>query len=514
MSRPSLDGPESNIDALLRESVRRHGERPALAFAGNRLLYRELDEAVDALAERIEDAAGGGRDALRSRPIVVIAPNTPAIVVALFAIWRLGAVAVPLNARLREHELRQILVDAEPVAVLSVGSYLGYAFTELMSRLLPELPSVRVCLFLDAGGAVESEEPRAAVMSQHEPLTPDVGVILYTSGTSGRPKGALVQHLRELEAGPQLAAVHQLRPADAVAFVIPLSHAFGLTCLLACLSAGARAVLVDSTSSLRPLLAAVAAEDATVLHGSPRLFSSLLEASPAGLPSVRTGFVGGAPSPSTLLERLDDVGTRVLNVYGLTETGAVSCCRPDDSAEERYTTAGRPLPAQELRIVSAEDGLPGELEVRGPHVTLGYFRSPEETAAAFDADWFRTGDLAAIEDGCIRITGRSSEVVNVGGFNVFPAEVESVLLGHPHVLAAAVVGVGDAETDETLQAFVVPRPGTEVAPATLLRFARNQIAGYKLPYAIQVLPELPLLPSGKPDRQTLRRSVSAPVREA
>ncbi|MBA2462737.1 MAG: acyl--CoA ligase [Actinobacteria bacterium] len=514
MSPPSPGGPEKSIDALLRESVHRHRDRPAIAFAGRRLRYGELDEAVDALAERIESAAGEHHGALHGRPIVVIAPNTPALVTALFAIWRLGAVAVPLNARLREHELRQILVDAEPVAVLSVGSYLGYAFTELMPRLLPELPSVRACLFLDADGAVESEEQRGGVTSRPEPLTAEVGVILYTSGTSGRPKGALVGHLRELEAGPVLAAVLQLQPADAVAFVIPLSHAFGLTCLLACLSAGATAVLVDSTSSLRPLLDAVAAEEATVLHGSPRLFSALLEASPTGLPSVRTGFVGGAPSPASLLERLDDAGTRILNVYGLTETGAVSCCRPDDSADVRYTTAGRALPAQELRIVSADDGLPGELQARGPHVTPGYLRNPEETATAFDADWFRTGDLATIENGYVRIAGRSSEVVNVGGFNVFPAEVEAVLLGHPHILAAAVVGVGDAETGETLQAFVVPRPGTEFAPAALLRFARGQIAGYKLPYAIHVLPELPLLPSGKPDRQALRRSVSIPVRAA
>ena len=371
------------IDTLLRESVLRHGDRPALAFGKDRLRYRELAGAADVLTARIGAAAGGP---LHGRAIAVIAPNTPALVVALFAIWRLGAVAVPLNARLREHELRQTLVDAEPVAVLSVGSYLGYSFTELMSRLLPELPSVRVCLFLDARGAVQSEERSPGATSRHEPLGGDVGVILYTSGTSGRPKGAFVRHLREVEAGAQLAAVQELEPADAVAFVIPISHAFGLTCLLACLGAGARAVLVDSTSSLRPLLDAVAAEEATVLHGSPRLFSSLLEASPTGLPSVRTGFVAGAPSPPGLLERLDAVGMRVLNMYGLTETGAVGCCKPDDSAEVRYTTAGRPLPAQELRVVAGVDDLPGELQIRGPHVTPGYLRSPEETAAAFDGD--------------------------------------------------------------------------------------------------------------------------------
>jgi acyl-CoA synthetase (AMP-forming)/AMP-acid ligase II len=205
---------------------------------------------------------------------------------------------------------------------------------------------------------------------------------------------------------------------------------------------------------------------------------------------------------------------RILNVYGLTETGAVSCCHADDPADVRYTTAGRPLPGHQLRIVPAEedaDDLPGELQVHGPYVTPGYYRRPRETAAVFDGEWFRTGDLATIGDGYVRITGRQSEMVNVAGFNVFPAEVEAVLLAHPGVLAAVVVGVGDAESGESLQAFVVPRPGAELSTAGLLRFARGQIAGYKLPYAIHVIPELPLLPSGKPDRQGLKRSVSTPA---
>jgi acyl-CoA synthetase (AMP-forming)/AMP-acid ligase II len=409
---------------------------------------------------------------------VLIAPNTPALVVGLFAIWRLGATAVPVNARLREHELRQILADAEPAALVSVASHQGYSFRDLAARLVPDLPS----LFLDSSGRVVAESGHSVETTQGARAAAGSAAVLYTSGTSGEPKGAPVPHRRELDGARHLAELLELRPEDAVGFAIPLSHAFGFTCLHACLHAGAAAVLVDSTASVGPLLEAVGSAGVTVLHGSPRLFSSLLDVAPEGLPGVRTGFVAGSASPPGLLERLDATGMRVLNVYGLTELGAVCACRADDPADVRYTTAGRPLPGQELRTVD------GELHVRSPYVD----------------DWFRTGDLGELKDGCVRITGRLSELVNVGGFNVSPAEVETVLLGHADVDAAVVVGVGDAATGERLQAFVVPKPGAELDRAELLRFARARIAGYKLPYAIEIVRELPLLPSGKPDRRALR----------
>ena len=277
--------------------------------------------------------------------------------------------------------------------------------------------------------------------------------------------------------------------------MIPASHAFGLTCLLSDVAAGAETVLVESTFSLGALVAAIERRGATVLHGSPTLFGSLLKAEPDGLRRIRAGFVGGAPAPPGLLEQVEGLG--ILNLYGLTETGAVSCCRPEDPPERRRTTAGRPLPGVEVEVVD------GELRVRGTGVTPGYFRRPEETAAAFEDGWFRTGDVAVLEDGFVRISGREKELVHVGGFNVFPAEVEAVLLTHPDVAQAAVVGVEDERMGEVLRAFVVPRPGSELTPAALLQFARGRIAGYKLPYAIRLLPELPLLPSGKPDRRAL-----------
>jgi HIP---CoA ligase len=509
-----LDG-AARIDALLSQAAQRHPDRLALTSDDGSLEYRELNRAADRLVRRIVQSAsarpGAATADLRGARIAIIAPNTPALVVALFAASWLEAVAVPLHARLREHEVRTILEDAEPTLVLSVPAYLGYSFLELLTRLLPGLPTVRSMLFLGPLGEVEGEVAgigrRAA-----EPLEGRFAAVLYTSGTTGAPRGALVSHARELEACCHLASVLSLTPADTTALVVPIAHAFGLTCLLASVASGGCSLLVQSTFSPRPLLDGVRKRGARVVHGPPMLFASLLTVRPEGLAGVR-GFVAGAPASCDLLERLDSAGSGILNLYGLTEAGAVTCCRPDDPAGVRHTSVGRPLPGFEVRIDEAatfEPGL-GELEIRGPAVTPGYYRRdrvPElaEHEEPFrEEGWFRTGDLAALEAGCVRIAGRSKDLVNVGGFNVFPGEVESMLLGHADVVEAAVVGVPDDRLGEALRAFVVPRVGSDVTPAQLLAFARERLAGYKLPYSIRLVDALPLLPSGKLDRRALAK---------
>lgn len=485
------------IDRLLAEAP---ADRPAISSGDAVLSYGELGGLVGRLEGVLRGAAPGAD--LRGARIALVAPNAPLLVAGLFAAWRLGAVAVPLSARLRERELGQMLADAEPAVVCSVPSHLGYSFADLLPRL--ELPSVRTFLFAAGDGAIESQVPGTG--ARHVPgteaLGTDVAALLYTSGTTGVPKGVIVTHGREVDGARFLAGVLALTNEDVVGHVVPISHAFGLTCLLATVSAGAEAVLVESTFSPGPLLAALESRRATVLHGSPTLFVSLLKARAAGMPAIRTGLVAGAPSPPELLERLDSIGTRILNCYGLTETGAVTCCALDDPPEIRFTTCGRPVPASqaqvyELRVVA------GELEVKGPHLTPGYYRRLEETAQAFTDGWFRTGDLATVEDGYLRIVGRAKEIVHVGGFNVVPAEVEAVLLSHPDVANAAVIGVADERMGEALKAYVAVRDGATLTVRDLIAFARSRVAGYKVPYAIELLPELPLLASGKPDRKAL-----------
>jgi acyl-CoA synthetase (AMP-forming)/AMP-acid ligase II len=494
-----------SIDSLLTAAAERHPDRRALSSSPGSVTYAELDAGVDELTRRLAALAGTGER------VAVIGPNVPALVAGMFAAWRAGALAVPLSARLREYELTGILHDAQPAAVVTVASYRAYSFVDLLERLRPELHGFRGALVVDELGAVVDGVGGGPESDEGEAVAPGTAALLYTSGTTGRPKGALVAHARELGVASELADVLALTPNDACAQVLPVAHAFGLNCLVAAFAAGASVVLGDSAATIRPLVAAVTEHEATVLHGSPALFLSLLKAVPDGLPSVRRGFVGGAASPPGLVERLEGVGMTALNLYGMTEIAAAACCRPDDPPEVRYTSAGRPLPGFEWRVELSDAAAQGagELLVRGPWVTSGYFRRPEETDAAFVDGWFRTGDIGGFDDGGhLTISGRIKEVVQVAGFSVFPAEIEGFLLTHPDVAQAAVVGAPHAQMGEVLQAFVVPRESADVTPASLLQFARGKIADYKLPYGIRVVDELPLLASGKPDRLALAARVA------
>lgn len=454
---------------------------------------------MDRLGRRLEGLAVEGDR------VAIVAPNAPSLVISMFAAWRAGATVVPLSARLREYELRRVLADAKPAAVVSIAGHQGYSFAEVIPSLLPSLPTVRGCLLVDEAGDVVEEVAGTLGAEPPAPLAHEVTAILYTSGTTGEPKGALVTGGCAGAGARALVERLELSALDECLLVIPASHAFGLACLLAALSCGACVVLVEGTFSLDALLGPLKARGAGILHGSPALFARLLRSAPESLSGVRTGLVAGAPCPAALLEQLDEAGPRILNVFGMTEIGAASACSAGDPPELRHTTVGRPLPDYEFRAVGASaPGEHGEIQVRGPHVTPGYLDRPEQTAEAFDDGWFRTGDLGTVgEDGYVRIAGRAKELVNVAGFNVFPAEVEGFLLTHPDVEQAVVMGRPHEKMGEVLEAFVVARPGAVLEPAAILRFARARISGYKLPYSIRVVSELPLLPSGKPDRAAL-----------
>jgi acyl-CoA synthetase (AMP-forming)/AMP-acid ligase II len=337
-----------------------------------------------------------------------------------------------------------------------------------------------------------------------EPGTQPPVAILYTSGTTGEPKGALVSSGLAVAMAHNLAEVLGDDAGAPYGLVVPASHAFGLGCLLAGILAGAAAVLIDATASLDPLVRALARHEARVLHGSPALFGRLLRSSTEL--SLRAGLTAGSLCPPDTLRSLDDRSVRVLNLYGMTEIGSAACCRRDDPAQVRYQTVGRALDGYELRTSSDTPDEVGEIQVRSRYLTPGYHRRPWTEAEA-DGDWFRTGDLGTIDSaGNLTISGRAKEVVHVGGFNVFPAEVESFLLTNPAIAQAAVIGVEHPVLGEALRAFVAPVPGTSLQSRDVIRFARAGIAGYKVPYVVEILDELPLLASGKPDRRELART--------
>jgi acyl-CoA synthetase (AMP-forming)/AMP-acid ligase II len=271
--------------------------------------------------------------------------------------------------------------------------------------------------------------------------------------------------------------------------------------------------MVDTTVSLDPLLRALSEHHARVLHGSPALFARLLRA--GSELDLRTGFTAGSSCPPEVLESLDQRGALVLNLYGMTEIGAATSCRWGDPPATRYRTVGSPLPGYEVRIERADSPKIGEIQVRSSLLPGGYHRRPWGQEELADGDWFRTGDIGELDaGGNLVIAGRAKEVIHVGGFNVFPAEVESFLSTDPRIAQSAVVGVPHPVLGEATQAFVVPAPGVELAPRDVVRFCRGGIAGYKVPYDVRVVEALPLLPSGKPDRRELSRLAEPPVAQA
>jgi fatty-acyl-CoA synthase len=491
MARPATLGD------LLDRGARRFGERPALSLGGQVETYTGFAAAVDRLASRLApDVTVGQR-------VGIVAPNVPVLAIALFAAWKIGAVAVPLSARYREYEVRRFLEDAEPTVVVTVEAASGFSFAALFRTLLPELPTLRRCLLVDPWGEIVGEIARqpSSGAGPAAPLDPAFAALLYTSGSTGEPKGVLVTHRRELEAAAALSDVLSAGPDDRCVFVVSLAHAFGLSCFAAAVAAGSEALLVPTSLSPAPMMRVIAERAATLLHGSPALFASLLKADTNYRWTLRTGFVAGATCPPALLAALDP-DLPILNLYGTTETGAVACCRLEDAPALRFNTVGRPLPGYEVRTFG------GEVQVRGRAISPGYVRQSAQTAAAVGDGWIRTGDLGAVDDrGYLTITGRIGEMIQVAGHTVSPAEVEGLLLTHPDIAQVVVAGVPHETMGEVLQAFVVARPGAEIAPAALLQFARARIAGYKLPYAITMVPEIPTLASGKPDRRAMARAV-------
>lgn len=471
----------------------REPSAPAIVAGDRTLTYAEVADRAERLAEAIPAAAG--------ERVAVLGPNSAALIAGVFAVWRLGAVAVPLGARLRAYEVERALADADAVALVSVDQHGGHSFAALAPQLFDAAPTLRRCVWVDDGGGVSGATERPSPASgDPAPLGPEIAALLYTSGSTGEPKGVLVTHASELAAAESAAAVLALRPGERALFVVPVAHAFGLIAVLATLASGGCAVMAEASLSPAPLFDAIAATGAGVLHGSPSLFAGLVKAGGDRLSALRTGLVAGAWCPPALLAELDGAGVRILNMYGMTEIGAATCCRLDDPADVRHTTVGRALPGYRVRI---DDG---EVQVRSDYVTPGYHGRPDASAAAFDDGWFRTGDAGSLDaGGNLVISGRRKEIVNVAGFNVFPSEVEGFLMTHPDVAQAVVAGVPHDRMGEVLRAWVVLRPGTATTSGALVRFARERIAGYKVPYGVEIVDELPLLPSGKPDRTALSR---------
>ena len=523
------DAPWSTIPELVADAASRFPDHEGLVDEDERWTFAELARRVDEASRALmaSGIAAGDR-------VGLWAPNIREWVVAALAVYGAGGCLVPVNTRFKGREARDVLARAGARLLFTVTDFLDgdYVNAVRAGGGVPSLEeivvlrgsvsegAVRFADFLTRATSVDdaSRVARAAGVSRD-----DICHILFTSGTTGAPKGVMLSHGQICRAYLVFADVIGLREGDRYLVVLPFFHSFGLHAgILCCLMRGATIVPLDVFEPAATMQR-IAAERITAFPGAPAMYQAILnhpDADGFDLGSLRLAILGAAAIPVELVEAMRGrLGIEtVVTGYGITEgSGIVTMCRYDDPPEVIAHTCGRPLPGLELRLVD-DDGAdvsaeaPGEVLVRGYTLMRGYLDDPEQTAAAIDADgWLHTGDIGIRRaDGNLVITDRKKDMFVVGGFNAYPAEIENVMLSHPAVGQVAVVGIPDARLGEVGMAYVIPRPGTSPDPDEIVEWCRAEMANYKAPRRVEIVDELPLNASGKVLKYVLReRAVAA-----
>ena len=490
-----------NLADLVRTAAERTPERLAFVSGSTTLTWAEVDAQVDAAA-----GALAGLGLAVGERVGISLGNVLEFPLVYFGVLRAGLVAVPLNPGSTAGELRWSLGDSGARAVV-----VGGAGREAVQEVAGELDGLEHVLVV--GGSWEellasSSAGRQVAVGGGE----DLAVLLYTSGTSGRPKGAMLPHralLANLEQAAQIDPPVML-PDDVVLLVLPLFHVYGLNAALGAVARhGATGVLVERFDPVETL-AEIRRHRVTNVVGAPPMYVawSMLPDVRDAFASVRLALSGAAPLPAAVLDRVRSVaGQHVFEGYGLTETAPVltttlmsEVAKPD--------SIGRPLPGVELRLVDeqghpVEEGDPGEVVARGANVFAGYWPDGRDGP---DADgWFATGDVAYVdEDGDLHLVDRRQELVLVSGFNVYPREVEDVLVTHPEIEEAAVLGVPHPYTGEAVKALVVRSPGSRIGAEDVIAHAARSLARFKCPTAVEFVPDLPHGATGKVRKGHLR----------
>ena len=474
---------------------------PAITFDGHTTSYGELLDRIDRLAAEL--AAGGVG---RGDRVGYLGLNDPMFLITLFAAARIGAVFVPLNYRLTAAELGYILADAGVHTLLADARHAAVAGPVLTG------PGVRRALALSA---VPGWEPlpdllanRGRLAAPVHPRSDEVAVIMYTSGTTGLPKGAMLTHGNLFWNNVNALLSFDVSQDDVLLVAAPLFHIGGLNVTtLVTLQKGGQIVLMPAFDPGQALKL-IAEYRVTTMFGVPAMFlfmSQVPEFAAADLSSVRFLICGGAPVPETLISRYGQRGIAFVQGYGLTETAPLALVLRADEVSVKAGAAGHAvLPLSDVRLVDAENnpvapGERGEICVRGPQVMAGYWHNREATDAVIDAGgWFHTGDIGqADQDGYVYVVDRLKDMVITGGENVYPAEVEAVLYHHPAIAEVAVLGTPHEQWGEAVTAVVALNPGAALTLEELSAFARDKLAGYKIPLRLEFVDALPRNPAGK-----------------
>jgi HIP---CoA ligase len=525
---PMGDEGPLTIPGVLDRAVSDHGDREGLVDGARRFTFAELGAAVDEAARAL--VASGVEAGDR---VAIWAPNSAEWAIGALAAHRAAAVVVPLNTRFKGTEAAHVLGTSGARMLLTVSEFLGTDYVEMARADLPDSVEELVVL---AGPDRAGTTPWAELLGRADQVPADAAAeraarlgpddlcdIMFTSGTTGAPKGAMLRHGATVRAFTSWAEVIGLRVGDRYLIVNPFFHTFGLKAgILACLLTGATMV-PHPVFDVPSVMARVAEERITMLPGPPAIYQTILDhpdLDQHDLSSLRLAVTGAAAVPVEMIRRMrtELSFTTIVTGYGLTEaTGIATMCRHDDDPETIASTSGRAIPDVEVQVVDDDGdavapGEPGEVVIRGYNVMAGYFGDPAATDEAIDAEgWLHTGDVGVLDErGYLRITDRTKDMFIVGGFNAYPAEIEGMVMRHPSVGQVAVVGVPDDRLGEVGRAFVVPRAGQTVDPDELVAWCREQMANYKVPRSIEVVDALPLNASGK----VLKYELRARAREA
>jgi len=512
---------EQTIPRLVRAAAVEHADASAVEDGEVRLSFAELGDA-SIQAARAFCAAGvqpGDR-------VGIWAPNIAEWIVAAIGLQSAGAVLVTLSTRFKGAEAGYVLRKSGAKILCTVGNFLGVNYVEtLRDENLPDLERI-VTLRDPVAGATSWADflaegvvfPEEQAHARAEAVAPDdLSDLIFTSGTTGHPKGVMTTHEQNIRAFAVWSDVVGLRAGDRYLIVNPFFHSFGYKAgWLATVMRGATAI-PHAIFDVPAVLERVGVEQISVLPGPPTLYQSILahpDREKYDISNLRLAVTGAAPTPVELIHRMrDELGFEtIVTAYGLTETcGIVSICRHDDDPETIATTSGRAIPGIEVRCVdpAGEEvprGEPGEIIVRGYNVMRGYFDDPEETARTIDTDgWLHTGDIAVMdEDGYLRITDRIKDMFIVGGFNCYPAEIENLMFDSGQFAQVAVIGVPDERQGEVGMAFVVPAPDSQPTPKSVIAWCRANMANYKVPRRVEIVDALPTNASGKVTKFTLR----------
>ena len=510
------------IGANLARTVAQFGDREALVS-----VQQDIRWTYDEYAHEIDRVARGllGLGFAKGDRVGIWSPNNAEWALLQYATSRLGIIMVNINPAYRTHELAYALEQSGCRGLVAVPTFKTSDYGAMVTELRPTLPDLEHVIFigtndwtelLAAGEGISPDDVAAVEASLHpdDPIS-----IQYTSGTTGRPKGATLTHANILNNGFFVGEGCKYTEHDRIAVPVPLYHCFGMVMgNLAASTHGACVVYPADAFDPEATLKAVADERCTSLYGVPTMFIAEL-ASPDfesyDLSSLRTGIMAGSPCPIEVMKQAIDRMNmdEVTIAYGMTETSPVSTqTATDDPIDKRVGTVGRVAPHVQVKIVdpetgaTVERGVTGEFTTRGYSVMDGYWNDPEKTAGAIDAEgWMHTGDLATMDaDGYLNIVGRTKDMVIRGGENVYPREVEEFLYSHPRIRDVQVIGVPDRKYGEELLAWVQTDDGTELSAAEVREFCVGQIAHFKIPRYVALIEEFPMTVTGKIQKFILR----------